>query len=50
MIQQPANWRQYYSNVTEEQRLVRNYVQGVGGLKKCFNPVDWTTAEKRLKQ
>lgn len=36
MIQQPANWRQYHSNVTEEQRVVHNYVQGVGGLQEMF--------------
>lgn len=36
IIQQPANWRQCYSNVTDEQSLVHNYVQGGGGLQEMF--------------
>lgn len=46
MIQQPANWKQYHSDVTEAQRLVHNYVQGMGGLQEMFQSSEPTQLRK----
>lgn len=49
MIQPPASGRRYYSNITEEQRLVHNYVQGVGGLQEMFQPSKLNHSSEKAK-